>query len=273
MNKRKGQKQHYVPQFLLRHWRGFDKKVGVFRKDVSGLPYSRLSPRSTGFEQGVYSFQGVPEEDIDLVEEKVMKPIDSNGAQVINKILESGLSEIYNKDIDWILVLIASLELRDPVHLQNMKEVVHSLMTDELEGGSQLETELLKFIEGHPEISSNLLLRKLGSYIHDRAQIFKKELGYFGLVDFTGQRDYLLLSDYPCIRTTGVGNPDVVLALPISPWKAILVFKTDEARQKLSGDIRHPYLLSAINRDSFHQATSRIYALDETPKHFLEAML
>ena len=72
MNAKKGQRQHYVPQFLLRNWMGPDCKVGSFRKDLPGMPYSRLSPRATGYEEGVYSLKGVPEEDINAVKRKFL---------------------------------------------------------------------------------------------------------------------------------------------------------------------------------------------------------
>ena len=71
MNAKKGQRQHYVPQFLLRNWMGPDCKVGSFRKDLPRMPYSRCSPKATGYERGVNSLKLVVREaDIDIVEEK-----------------------------------------------------------------------------------------------------------------------------------------------------------------------------------------------------------
>ena len=273
MDEKKGQKQHYVPQFLLRNWTGSDKKVGIFRKDVPGLPFSRRSPQSTGYDEGIYSFQGVKKPEINLVEERVMQPIDDHAAQVIDKLFKSGSSELSNEDVRWLFIFAESLEMRNPTKLKSMKDMADSLMTDDPEGGSELDREVLEFIKGHPELSSNLPLRILGPIICDRARIVQTELKYCGVVDFTGQRNHLLLSDSPCIRTTGVDDPNVVFALPLSPWKAVLGFKTTETQQKLLGDNHRGKLLSAINESSFAQTTRRIYALDETPRRFLEARL
>ena len=47
------------------------------------------------------------------------------------------------------------------------------------------------------------------------------------LWDFSGQKNHLLLSDRPCITTTGKDDSNFVLSLPIGPWKAFMVIKTE----------------------------------------------
>ncbi len=270
---KKDQKQHSVPQFLLRKWMGSDKKIGLFRKDVPGLPFSRRSPKATGFDRGSYSFQGVKAAEINLVEEQVMQPIDDNAARVIDKLLESGADKLSSEDVRWLFIFAESLEMRTPVKLKSMKDMAHSLMIDGLDSRSESDREILEFIEGHPELHGNLPLKNLGSIISDSARIVQSELKFCGVVDFTGQRNHLLLSDSPCIRTTGVADPGVVFALPLNPWKAVLGFKTMETQQRFLGDIPRGRLLSRINESSFAQTTRRIYALNETPRRFLETRL
>ena len=278
MNAKKGQRQHYVPQFLLRNWMGPDCKVGSFRKDLPGMPYSRLSPRATGYEEGVYSLKGVPEEDINAVEEKILGPIDSSSAQAINKILDSGFSEIDSEDVHWLLTLVASLELRRPAIIEDLKELAHSKMVEAIEDGSELAEMLLGIVECHPEITSNLPRKNLGLYISSYTRSLIEELRAFVLVDFKkmdlkNRTDHLLLSDFPIIRTNGLEDPNVVVALPLSPWQVVLGFKTPKARDELMSHNPPEILLSAINRDSLYQAITRIYALDETPRRFLEVSL
>ena len=171
MNKRKGQRQHYVPKFLLRKWMGPDDMIGAFRKDIPGLPYSRLSPKGTGYERGIYSLEGVPEEDKNLVEDRVFKLIDDIGAKAINKILDSGLSEIDSTDVHWFLTLAASLELRRPARIEDLKEIAHSKIVEDIEDGSELAEMVLGIVERHPEIASNLPLKNLGLYISSYTRI------------------------------------------------------------------------------------------------------
>ena len=278
MNERKGQKQHYVPKFLLRKWMGSDDKVGAFRKDIPGLPYSRLSPNGTGYERGTYSLEGVPEEDKNLVEDRVLKPIDDIGAKAINKILDSGFSEIDYTNVHWLLTLAASLELRRPARIEDLKEMARSIIVEDIEDGSEVARMALGILERHPEIANNLPRKNLGLYISSYARIMAEELHSFALIDFKkvdlkNRTDHLLLSDFPIIRTNGLEDPNVVVALPLSPWKVVLGFKTPEVRHEILSRNPPEILLSAMNRDSLYQATGRIYALDETPRSFLEVNL
>ena len=252
---------------------GSDKKIGLFRKDVPGLPFARRSPKFTGFDRGIYSFQGVKAAEINLVEEHVMQPIDDNAARVVDKLLKFGSAKLCREDVRWLFIFAESLETRNPTKLKSLKDMAHSLMTGGLEGGSESDRRILEYIAGHPELPSNLALKNLGSIISDSARTMQIELKFCGVVDFTGQRNHLLLSDSPCIRTTGVADPDVAFALPLSPWKAVLGFKTRETQEKLLGDIPRGRLLCRINESSFAQTTTRIYALNETPRRSLEASL
>ena len=126
------------------------------------MPYSRLSPKSTGYEQGVYSLEGVREADINIVEEKVFGPIDNNSAQVINKLLKSGLSEMANEDVEWLLIFAASLELRHPDRIEGAEEIAYSAIVDGLDDGSELDRQVLEMMEKHPKIASNSPLENLG---------------------------------------------------------------------------------------------------------------
>ncbi len=160
------------------------------------------------------------------MEERVLSLIDSNSAQVINKLLKSGLSEMANKDVEWLYILVASLELRHPDHIESVKEMAYSVIADDIDDGFELTRQVLETMEKHPEIASNLPRKNLGLHISSRANILRKELRSLALMDFTDERDHLLLSDLPLIRTKGVEDPNVVVALPISPWKLVLGFKT-----------------------------------------------
>ena len=168
---------------------------------------------------------------------------------------------------------MASLELRRPACIEGLKELEHSKMVEAIEDGSELAEMLLGIVELHPEITSNLPPKNLSLYISSYTRSLKEELRALVLVDFTDQRDHLLLSDFTIIRTNELEDPNVVVALPLSPCKAVLGLKTPKARYELMSHNPPEILLSAINRDSLYQAITRIYALDETPRSFLEVSL
>ena len=140
--------------------------------------------------------------------------------------------------------------------------MAYSLITEDLTDRSEVEREVLEFIEDHPELHRNIPLQGLGPIICNTARRFRSYLKHWGVVEFTGRRKNLLLSDFPCIRTTGVGRPNAVFALPLSPRKAVLGFKTLETQQIYLGGMSRGELLSRINESSFAQTTRRIYALE-----------
>lgn len=277
MGKEKGQKQHFVPEFFLKNWMDSDETVGVFRIDVPKLHFSRRSPRGAGYERGLYSLKGVKQTETNLVEELVFGPIDNNAAPVIKKLLEYGAPRLSEEEFESLTIFAASLEMRNPKNIRKMKKMARSLLTDDLLPRYEEDRKLLEFIESNPEIVKesveNATLQNLFPIIGNTTRIFQAELKYWRLEDFTGGRKHLLLSDFPCIRTNGLGYRDVVLALPLSPWKALLGFKTLETRQQLLGDISRGLLVSRINESSFNQTTRYIYALNDEPRRFLEKKL
>lgn len=88
------------------------------------------------------------------------------------------------------------------------------------------------------------------------------------LWNFREQKNHLLLSDRPCIFSSGIDDPDIVVALPIGPKRAFMATKTN----RVADIIRrlHPKdLLMRINESSLNQAEKRVYALDRSPYRFI----
>ena len=169
------------------------------------------------------------------------------------------LAPISDEEFERLTIFAASLEMRNPKNIRKMKEMALSLLLDDLLPRYEDDRKLLEFIESNPEIVKervgNATLQNLDPIIGNTTRRFQTELKYWKVEDFTGGRKHLLLSDFPCIRTNGVGYPDVVFALPLSPWKALLGFKTVETQQKLLGDISRGLLVSRINESSLNQTT------------------
>ena len=211
------------------------------------------------------------------MEKLVCGPIDNKAAPVIKKLLEYASPRLSYEEFEWLTIFAAALEMRTPKNVRKMKEIALSLLKNDLLPQYEDDRKVLEFIESNSEIVKerveNATLQNLGAIIGDTTRTFQTELKYWRVEDFTGGRKHLLLSDNPCIRTTGVGYPDVVLALPLSPWKALLGFKTLETQQLHLRDTSRGVLVSRINESSLNQTTSRIYALDDTPRRFLKNRL
>ncbi len=100
-------------------------------------------------------------------------------------------------------------------------------------------------------------------------EIGRKILGMkWWLQDFKGQKNHLLLADRPCLFTTGVADSDLVIVLPIGPWKAFMATKTERVANIMRQQ-RPKDLLMRMNESSLRQARERVYALDASPHRFI----
>lgn len=271
MSKKKGQRQHFVPQFLLRNWAGRDRKIGVFRIDGSELRYSRKSPKSMGFKHGLYALEGVKEEEVNVVEEKLFGPIDNYSALIVRKLLEPDVPRISDNEFDWLAHFVAALEMRTPRKVREMKEMASSVLEDDLRSESEVNSELREFIEHNSELIKkkvdNATLQNLGPIIGDAAKRFREFLTYWKIEKFPEGKKHLFLSDHPCMRSKGVGYLDSVLALPLSPYKLLLGFRN---REMANSSITGPELLRKVNLASLDCTERYLCTLGDYPRLFLE---
>lgn len=78
----------------------------------------------------------------------------------------------------------------------------------------------------------------------------------------------LLLGDHPCIFTGGIDDPDLVIALPISPRKAFFAIRGKRAFDRIR--VRNSReLIKAMNESTVGQSRIRVYATDSTPLRFI----
>ena len=90
--------------------------------------------------------------------------------------------------------------------------------------------------------------------------------------DFSSVPFDLLLADHPCIFTTGIDDPNLVIALPITPKKAFMATQSEHVANIMR--LQHPRdLATRLNESSLNQAQVRIYARDRSPERFLRNRL
>jgi len=279
-------KHHYVPEFLQRPWADTnpDGKLEVFRLDIEGLPSRRHAPKHTGYEPDLYalSMPVVAGMKKHAVEEQFLKYVDNSGALVRDKLENQGLKKLSPKDrVDWTRFLM-SLRIRQP-------GIVQMLITESKEHlRTTLETQPEQYEEfaslGHPptlvewtEKRFPGLIENFGlSFFHelvDNPDIGDKILRMkWWIWDFSSAPYDLLLADHPCIFTTGIDDPNLVIALPITPKKAFMATQSEHVANTMR--LQHPRgLATRLNEASLNQARVRIYARDRAPEQFLRNRL
>lgn len=85
--------------------------------------------------------------------------------------------------------------------------------------------------------------------------------------DFSDVQHDLLLADHPCIFTTGINDPNLVIALPIAPKKAFMATQSDDAAEVMRRQ-RPKDLAVRLNESSIAQARVRIYSRDKSSARF-----
>lgn len=279
-------RHHYVPQFLLRPWTedSLDKKIEVFRLDLNHAPSSRHAPKHTGYEEDLYALikpivAGVDQQ---AVEKQFLMRVDNLGADARTKLHNEGLRALTKEDrVDWARFLM-SLRIRQPdtvrkLRIDSTEHLRATLATqpeqyEELAGLEDPPT-LTQWIEKHfPGVIENFGL----SFFHELVdneniggQLLRMK---WWIWDFSDVPYDLLLADHPCIFTTGIDATNLVVALPISPWKAFMATQSDRTSDLLRRQ-RPRDLAMRINESSLSHARVRIYARDQSPSRFIRNRL
>ncbi|MCC3305669.1 DUF4238 domain-containing protein [Sneathiella sp. HT1-7] len=276
-------RHHYVPQFLLRAWANgsLDGKVEDIRLDLNGFPSSRRAPKSTGYKDDLYALSkpvvaGMKRHDIEKI---FLMQVDNLAARAHQKLVEHGLRSLTNSErSDWVRFLM-SLRVRQPDIVQKLKIESEEQLTKTLaqqpeeydvisENGDP--PTLVEWTEqqspGHIENFGLLFFHEIASNPEVGDKIFKMK---WWLWDFTNVSFDLLLGDHPCVFTKGIDDPNLIIALPISPKKAFMATNSEGVAATIRKQVPKQ-LAMRLNESSLNQARARIYARNTSPKRFIQ---
>jgi hypothetical protein len=227
-------RHHFVPQFLQRAWRGADGRVTTFRLDLEQISISRLAPKSTGYEDDLWSLShdeilGMKK---DAVEEHLFARIDNEAASVHECLTKRGLRELTPVQRAAWVRFIMSLRLRDPDVIQGLKlEASETLRTSLRDSPEELELQAgegdFQTLEAWVDEKFPGMIENFGlSFIHELISDHKHGNQFFRmkwwLWDFSTVGVELLLSDRPLILTAPLADKSTIVALPIAPYKCFL---------------------------------------------------
>jgi len=212
------------------------------------------------------------------VETDFLQRLDDLAARVLQKMAATGFADLTPEDRCVWVYFIMSLRSRAPevvsqLHMEGSNSLKDSLdeRPEEYEAISETTDPptLMEWSEQQfPGLIENFGTMSFPSFVCN-PDIGQKILDMkWRLWDFRGQKNHLLLADRPCIFTMGIDDPDLVIALPISPWKAFMATKTDRLASIMRQQ-RPKDLLMRMNESSLRQAKIRVYARDASPGRFI----
>ena len=277
-------KHHYIPEFFLKQWTSKTRcddteSLVAFRIDLKHVPSSYLAPAATAREQDLYALSTpVTGLDPQIVETQLFQKIDDSAALALDTMLSEGLRGLtHQQRCSWVW-FIMSLRTRTPeaVSLLDSQglEHLHRALTERPEEYKAIaEPSDPQTLKEWTEVHLPGLMENFGKLSLDKvignSRVGDKILNMkWFLWDFSRQRNHLLLSDRPCIFTANFDDPDLIVALPVSPWKAFLATRSDPICNRLR-ELSERTLLMRINESSVAQAQRRVYALDKSPHRFI----
>ena len=279
-------KHHFIPQFLLKAWADTteDAKLEVFRLDLPNFPSSRWMPEYTAYEDNLYTLTkpvvaGVKQQ---AIETDFLQRVDSDGAMVLHKLSTMGLSNLSPQELGVWAYFIESLLFRTPDAASWLRaKAPNNLRASLNERPEEYDAiaatcdppTLADFVEENfPGYIENYGIMSLGKLVCDQERVEKILHMRWWLWDFSGQKNHLFLADRPCIFTANIDDPDLIVALPIGPWKAFMATKTEGVASAVRQQRRQD-LLMQINESSLGQAKQRVYARDASPRCFISNRL
>lgn len=274
-------RNHYVPQFLQRPWTGTDRKLQVFRRKVGRVEPSRQAPKGNGYMEDMLALTedrvaGMDRHDIERV---VLQSVDNDASKIRDKLVAGRINSLSGEEREsWVRFLI-TLRLRQPNVVSFIREEAQTSLKENLANAPEDYMSLViqgvlppaeKLVEmAVPGLIANYGLRLFSGLI-DYKDVNTKLLSLnWQVYDFIGSKNSLLLSDNPCITTSGIEHPDLAVILPISPFKAFIATRGRLTADAVSGvDMRD--LIAHVNELSLKQANDRVFALDESPRRYIE---
>lgn len=272
-------KHHYVPKFLLKRWTDASGRLFNFSKQNGRLVCSRRTPKSTGYENGLYALVAdVFGMSRDVLEQKVFARIDDGAAKSLTKLERH---EELNEDdhIAWTFFL-SSLLVRQPDTIKFLRTEGMTLLRQALENRDAATlpegwpTTEEWFAENHP---GALEAAPLTSWLP--LMIFNNEvLDAFGELnwwfrEFEIGEGKLLLSDMPLHWEGGFTTPDLIIHVPIAPNRLFVGTRSDETKAILC-QMQSAELIARVNRASIASSSRRLWASTrEDAEAFIEANL
>ena len=275
-------KHHFIPVCYLQHWcSSRDGKLYEYAIKHSKFVSKRVGPRSTGFEEHLYSFPELPADAAQHLESNFLQLVDSDAAIALRRHLVMSTDPWPRKlRSAWSRFLI-SLLIRHPDVMSEFRAAAKSLWS---KGGDEVQRNYQKLRKPEdPETfeeyaaTDPLIGVKARLYLLLRAAFDNQLVGNhfnkmkWAVADVTASPQCLLTSDRPLVLFN-LGEPNGYLFLPISPIKLFVAANTDKTLSEFSKG-RPTEVVKKVNEVIVARARRYIYARDDWQRDFIKGTM
>lgn len=277
---KKGPKHHYIPVFYLKQWAGEDCRLCEFSKPYDRVKPRRTHPDATGYERGLYTIPGVPDERSQILETIYMQNVDDWAARAIRILREPTANSFtlnQQTKVGWARFLYCMI-LRSPEYLERAQELMRPYMIDAVDSVRDQYEALREpgqpetFEEFRAQYLADPFLMSPNRILHsliDSERIITHIMDMrWWTITINSPKHLLLTSDRPIIMTNGIGIPEGHIAMPISPRE--LFFATNsEAVHKQISEMPQKQLVQISNQRVTEQARKFVYGFSDAQLSFV----
>lgn len=220
--------------------------------------------------------------DKQAIERLFHQRIDNQEALVLQKLNGGGLRALTVEDrMDWARFLM-SLRIRQPNIVQMLRSQAEQHLRATLAKQPEQYEELLglknpptliewteKCYPGFIENCGMSFFRELVDNPAIGAKVLRMKWWIWDLSNLSYD---LLLADHPCIFTSRIDDPSLVIALPISPTKVFMATQSENIAEIMLRQQPKEFA-KRVNESSINQGRVRLYARDKSPARFIQKRL
>lgn len=263
-------KHHFVPEFLLKRWKGPDGSIcRYFRNAVGEIDCKPASPGGMGYGQGLYSTEGLRPEHKQQVETLFMQPLDTEADRVHQRLLDGEVGALSDEQRCRWAGLIMSLWFRTPGEVAGIRAAVEALYDSGIGRSLPGSDELIELPDTvRNELAMQVMMRAIDDGDRGRELINM----HWDVIEIDRSREFFI-SDSPLSQPSSfarLGAPASYIAMPISPTKLFIAANSPT----LSGAMRklpQRELVARQNRAAVGQAEHFVGATSRAADKFIRA--
>jgi hypothetical protein len=275
-------KHHYIPQFYLKRWALTDNKLAVYNRPNPRTRAAQAKmkyPAETGWKEGAYQFEGLPEDKRNRLETAFFSMLDGKAADARALMETPGSAWTVELRYAWVMFLM-SLISRHPDDIEAFKSVyirdfnkVSQAEQDAYEKAREIgdpATAEEFFANVGREFLRNMAINNIPKLImHENA--VKSLMNMHWSVARPPPDGYFFTSDRPTIRTF-LGRENSHWLVPIGPRKLFVAVERKEYGDRIHKAIwKHGW--KEVNRQVVRQAVEFGYAVTEEHLLFFDKHL
>lgn len=269
-------KHHYIPQFYLSGWCASDGRVVYYRRVPGRVVEGRIAPRSTGFEENLYTLAHLHESVRQAVETEVTADVDNRASVALRKMTAARSAQTLTPDERraWSQFIV-SLPIRNPEAVADIKQTpTRSVMERAFATAKQQcpewagEGDVHAAFEGRVDddhlsrfVSANYGLMIISELMRnpDYHRIILDM--HWWVADLAAAGISLITADRPYKTFRSIRHPRCLIYVPIGPKLAFYASPDPNKKKQLLGQ-PPKFIVKTMNRTLAMLAAKFIYAAD-----------